>query len=167
VARRDLAHIGELVRAVPELVGFLAHPLVPAEDKKALCRKHFGPMIQPEQLTLLDLLVDKKRAGLLPDVVECFGGLVDDHQGVIKAEVWAAVPLTSQEETRLRAALAAAFHADPVVTVAVHPELIGGLRVRVKDTVIDGSIRTALKMLSEHLKATCSVPPATGDRSAD
>jgi len=161
-AGRDLATLGEYARQVPELTEFLAHPLVPADAKKRLCREQFGQVIAPEQMAFLDLLIDRKRAALLPDIIKCFRALVEDHARIVRAEVWSATPLTSEEQERIRRAVAAAFDGEPVLDVQVRPELIGGVRVRVKDAVVDGSIRTALKVLAADLKAGALPSAAAG-----
>jgi F-type H+-transporting ATPase subunit delta len=166
-AGRDLAALGAIARQVPELTGFLAHPLVPAEAKKQLCREHLGQVIAPGQMAFLDLLIDRERVALLPDIIECFQALVDDHARVIRAEVWSAAPLTDQERERLGRAIAAAFGGEPVLEVQVRAELIGGMRVRVRDTVVDGSIRTSLRVLAADLKAGPLPGAAGGESPAD
>jgi F-type H+-transporting ATPase subunit delta len=163
-AGRDLATLGAIARQVPELVAFLAHPLVAAEEKKQLLREQLGGLVQPEPMAYIDLLIDRKRAALLPGIVEHFQALVDDHARVVRADVWSATPLSPVDEGRLQAAIARAFGGEPVLSVWVRPELIGGVRVRVKDTVLDGSIRAALKALSADLKAAPCVVPQAEDR---
>jgi len=161
-AGRDLATLGAYARQVPDLTEFLAHPLVPAEAKKRFCREQLGYVIAPQQMAFLDLLIDRKQAALLTDIIEYFRALVDDHAGIIRTEVWSATPLTDEEEERIRRAVAAAFEGEPILNVQVHPELIGGVRVRVKDAVVDGSIRTALKVLAADLKAGALPSAAAG-----
>ncbi len=165
-AGRELARLGETVRQVPELVEFLANPLVAAETKRGLCREQLGSLLAPEQFSLLDLLIDRRRGALLPDVIDTFLTLVDDHARLIRARVWTATALTPEEQERLRQAIAAAFDGEPVLTVSVDPGLVGGLVVRVKDTVVDGSLRTALRVLSAELKSGAAPLPVSGDEGA-
>jgi F-type H+-transporting ATPase subunit delta len=162
-AGRELALLGECVRRVPELIAFLAHPLVPAETKRDLCREQLGQFMALEQLSFLDLLIERERAALLPAAIGNFQVLVDDWARVIRAQVWTAVPLTPEEQERLRQAVAAAFDGAPVLSLSVEPGLVGGVVVRVKDTVLDGSLRTALRLLSADLKAGAAPLPTGGE----
>jgi hypothetical protein len=74
-----------------------------------------------------------------------------------RATVRVAEPLTSQEQARLQAALERYFKRPIQIEEELTPEIIGGVWVRVGDTVIDGSLRGRLETLSHHLCARCRV----------
>jgi F-type H+-transporting ATPase subunit delta len=152
-AAGDLAVLKQLFAQTPDLVTFLAHPLVPIERKREVCREHLLPVIHAEQLQLVDLLLARGRVALLPEICDLFQGLVDDYRGLVRAHVRSAAPLTESEKQRLHAALAEVFGGTPIMVATVHPELIGGVTVRVKDTLVDGSIRKSLDALGARLRA--------------
>jgi len=152
-AAEDLTLLSEVWRQNPDLVALLAHPLVPPERKREVCQEHLSPRVHPEQMHFLDLLMGRRRVELLPEVSRLFQGLVDDHRGIVRAGVWSAAPLTEDEKARLSQAIAAVFGGQPVVKTQVHPELIGGVTIRVKDAVLDGSVRTSLDRLAADLRA--------------
>lgn len=166
-AARDLAAVKAVCMQVPEVVRLMDHPLVPHERKKQICRQHLGAHVQPEQMRFLDLLIDRRRVALLPDIVSHFQALVDDHQGIVRATVKAAVPLTDAERGRLHSAVARLFGGEPVLDISVHPELIGGLTLRVRDAVLDGSVRKSLEVLHTDLQAVSLDKPGPGDRPGD
>ena len=56
------------------------------------------------------------------------------------------------EQAGIEAQLSRIFGARPILTVSTDPDLIGGVVVRAGDTVIDGSLRTALARLRRHLQ---------------
>ena len=166
-AASDLTALRDIWAQTPELVEVLSQPLVPEGRKRQICRAHLGAHVQPEQMRFLDLLIAHQRVALLPDIVEQFRSLVDDHHGIVRAQVRSAVPLTEEEEARLQAALAALFGGQPVVDISVHPELVGGVTVRVKDSVIDGSVRTSLNVLRTELQAVTIDKRGTAEGSGD
>jgi len=166
-AADDLALLNEVWQQNPELVVVLAHPLVALERKRELCREHLAPRVRPEQMQFVDLLVRRRRAQMLPEIYESFQGLVDDHQGIVRAGVRSAAPLTEDEQARLSQAIAAVFGGTPVISTQVRPELIGGVTVRVKDSVIDGSVRTSLDRLAADLRAVTLDVSAFEDGSRD
>ena len=63
-----------------------------------------------------------------------------------EAEVISAVPLTPEEQARVRSELALS-----AASFKVDPKLLGGLRVRVGDKVVDGSIAAQLESLHASL----------------
>ena len=67
------------------------------------------------------------------------------------AYVTAPGPLTEQQETRLSTALARIYGRTVSLRVAVDPDLLGGLVVRVNDEVIDGSVLSRLTSLKHRL----------------
>ena len=69
------------------------------------------------------------------------------------AWVRSAVPLTEEQRELLRRRLRERFGQDFVLRVEVDPSLIGGLVIRVKDQVFDGSVVGRLDALSERLRA--------------
>jgi F-type H+-transporting ATPase subunit delta len=152
-AAEDLALLDDVHRRSPELAALLSHPLVALERKRELCQSHLGARLRPAQMDFLDLLIQRRRVELLPEIADVFQTLVDDHRGIIRAGVWSAAPLTEAEVARLTQAVAAIFGGQPVIKMQVHPELIGGVTVRVKDSVLDGSVRTSLDVLAGDLRA--------------
>lgn len=72
------------------------------------------------------------------------------------ALVRVAVPLDDQEVKALRTALSRAFKRPLELEIETRPEIIGGVWVRVGDTVIDGSLRGKLETLRQHLRAQCT-----------
>jgi len=67
------------------------------------------------------------------------------------AYVTAPGPLTEQQETRLAATLARIYGRTVSLQVAVDPQLLGGLVVRVNDEVIDGSVLSRLSTIRQRL----------------
>ncbi|MGQ9731058.1 MAG: ATP synthase F1 subunit delta [Candidatus Zipacnadales bacterium] len=166
-ASADLSLLKEIWRHTPELVSFLDHPLVSPQRKRALCETHLGKLVHAEQMRFLDLLIDRGRIPLLPDICDLFLEIVDDHRGIIRADVRSAVPLTETEQLRLHTLLGQVFGRKPLTVMSVHPELIGGVAVRVKDCMLDGSVRTSLKMLASALRTVPIPRPSLPDEAAD
>ncbi len=162
--KATLDALGVLYGREPALGLLLQHPLVPAERKKELLRQALEeavegpgrPDLSRAYRALLDfaeLLVDKRRCELLPAIVELFGAMADEHAEIVRASVCSAVPMTEPEQQRLAAALSRLFSGTPVLELEVDPSLLAGVIVQVGDTVLDGSVRTSLRVLAQDLKA--------------
>lgn len=104
-----------------------------------------------EVVNLVKLLMQEGDLDLLADVGPALGRVVSGQKAPIKAEIASAVELSDQEKDDLRRALAKQFGDDLVFSFAVNPALMGGLRVRVGDRLIDTSIASRLAALRESL----------------
>jgi F-type H+-transporting ATPase subunit delta len=99
---------------------------------------------------LLQLLQDGS-LGLVADIGSALGRVVSGQQAPVKAEVVSAVELSEQEKEQIRQSLAKEFGGDLQFTFRVDPALMGGLRVRVGDRLIDTSVASRLTALRESL----------------
>ncbi len=99
------------------------------------------------------VLVEADRVGLLPQISELFETLKNDIDGVAKARIDSAFPLTDAQLGELTAALEKHFAKKIEATVNVDPELIGGARITVGDTVIDASVEAQLQAMATRLRA--------------
>jgi F-type H+-transporting ATPase subunit delta len=69
------------------------------------------------------------------------------RSGRKRIQVISAQPLSEANLNKIRERLAADLAIEPVLEAAVDPYLLGGLRIRVGDTVYDGSLRARLEQL--------------------
>lgn len=152
--QRDLAMLRELVRSTPPLLAAMSNPLIPAERKESILEQLFAHRIEPVSLRFLHLLVRKQRIGILPLVHDLYVEMANEHRGVLPALVSTAMPLADEEEQALADRLTAMTGKQVVLHIEVQPSLIGGLRVRVGDTVLDGTVVGYLRQLRERLRAT-------------
>ena len=90
----------------------------------------------------------------MPEIARQFRELKNQSEGVADAYIETAMPMTDAEINDLIVSLGKRFPTlklTPIVTV--NKELIGGVRVRVGDRVLDGSIQTRLAQMQEALTA--------------
>jgi F-type H+-transporting ATPase subunit delta len=88
----------------------------------------------------------------LPDVAAAFEELKAQDEGVLEAEITAAAKPTDAEVKALVKKLEAKFGKKIEASVKVDPEIIGGIKIVVGDTVIDASVRGQLQELAYTLK---------------
>ena len=151
--RADLTAASGMVEAMPELAQFMVNPLVSNETKERLLATGLRDAVSAELMDFLRLLVRHDRCGLLSAIREQFDLLADEAAGVARVSVESAVPLTEAEQQMLRTAVRQRFGREPVIEHIHAPELIGGVRMRIWDTVIDDSLQAALVRLREQLRS--------------
>ena len=133
--------IGDLA---PEQRVFFELPQLRKEDKLQVIERAFADQVGRPVLGLLHVLVEKRREMLLNSIVTEFDALLDEHAGRVQAYVSTAFPLTDELAAALRASLEHQTQREVVLHQHLDPALIGGIRVRLGDLVVDGTLRRAL-----------------------
>jgi F-type H+-transporting ATPase subunit delta len=158
--RDELRAFAPLLAGHAELRQALLHPGLGTEPKKrvlAALAEQAGASVLLRRL--LDLLAERDRIALLPDIAQAYADVANAARGVVSAEAVLAVEPTEEESRALAAALGGA--AGPAeLRWRVDPELIGGLSVTVGGTTYDGTVRTRLAALRRRLAATGPGPSA-------
>ncbi|RLS77177.1 MAG: ATP synthase F1 subunit delta [Planctomycetota bacterium] len=154
--REVLVELATLARdvlpKVPEAAAVFSSPKVALEDKNRIIKRLTAGRMQATTTNALHVLARHGRLGLLGAVVDAAERLADEREGRQQATFTTAVPLDAAEQSRLvddtQKALAAAL----VPTFVVDPAIIGGLVVRVGDTIYDQSVATGLAHLGGRLQ---------------
>ena len=149
--QKDLGTLDGLWREAPDLRRVLESPLVPDERKHAIIDQTVGRELDPLSSAFLHLLVDKRREVILPIVREEYVRLADIARGLVRAEATVAARIDDVERAALVEALERRTGKQIELTVNVNPEIIGGVVIRMQDTVIDGSVRGSLEKLREQM----------------
>jgi F-type H+-transporting ATPase subunit delta len=148
----EMLKLASAVVSDPKVHTALDNPRLSAGDKEALFLSICGDKLNAEGRNFVRVLVQSDRIGLLPEIRQIFDSLKDDADGVARAHISSAFPVTDSELAALKAALERRFGKRIEATVDVEPELIGGATIVVGDTVIDGSVRGELQAMATHLR---------------
>jgi F-type H+-transporting ATPase subunit delta len=149
---RMLAFGATVVRD-PRVADALDNPRLGAPEKESLLLSIAGDNLTPDARSFLRVLVGADRVGLLPEIAALFEQLKDRAENAAKAEIESAFELSDAQVADLKAMLEKRFGKRIETTVRVNPQLIGGARVTVGDTVIDASIKAKLDAMASQLRA--------------
>ncbi len=100
----------------------------------------------------LRVLARHERLDLLPLILKHSQVQFELRSGKKRVQVDSALPLSPEALKQIEARLKTLFSFQPVLEPAVDPSLLGGLRIRVGDTVYDGSLRARLKQLRHRVR---------------
>jgi len=148
----EMLRFVSVVVAEPKVATALDNPNLSAGDKESLLLSLAGERLNREGRNFVRVLVDADRVALLPEIESLFGELKDDAEGVARARIDSAYPVTDAQLAELTAALEKRFGKKIEATVAVDPALIGGARITVGDTVIDGTVQARLAAMARQLR---------------
>ena len=129
----------------------LTDEMVPAGKRQAIVEDLLGGKATPTTTQLVSMVVGSGRGRDLPAIIDKLVERAASSKDLAVAEVRTAVPLTSDQHDRLKAALANATGKQVSLKVVVDPSVLGGLVATVGDTVIDGSVRTRVDQLKSRL----------------
>jgi F-type H+-transporting ATPase subunit delta len=129
----------------------LANPSFTKDDVERLLLAICGESLDGIARNLLVILVHNDRLPVLPHIAELYERLRERYENVVEAKVDSAFPLSEQQLASLVASLERRTGCKVEVTVAVTPELIGGVTVTIGDDVWDGSVRGQLSNMATAL----------------
>lgn len=137
----------DLVEQEPVVRKFLAAPQVSAEAKNAVLGKAFGPGVPAMLVKFLQKLVSNRRQMLLPEIALAYGNLRDEQEGRVHARVTVARAMSDADVQSMAAQLGKALGKSVVPHLTTDASILGGVVIRVGDTVMDGSVRKRLQLL--------------------
>jgi F-type H+-transporting ATPase subunit delta len=135
----------------PAVAPIIANPLVDRQSQIELLLEIGDGNINEEGGNLIRLLVQNGRLSLVPEIESLFETLKAEKQRTLSVQVTTAYALKPEQEKSLADALKAKLGRDVTLSSEKDPDLIGGLRIRAGDLVIDGSVRGKLQQLANEL----------------
>jgi len=149
---RDLAAFAEVLNANAELLQAATRVGIPDAARKAVTATVAEKLalVAPVK-KLLALLAEQRKLNLLPNLLVAYGERLLAHQHIVRAEVTSAAALSPEKTAALAASLARATGKKVELSMAVDPELLGGIVARIGSTVYDGSVRTQLTKMRQQL----------------
>lgn len=150
---QDVQLIDSMIRSSRDLQLFLKSPIIREDKKREIIQEIFADSrVDPIILKFILLLVEKKREDLLHDIVKMYQELYDEKVGVVSAEIVTALELNSNEKRNVEKKILELTGAKKVKAIyKVDPSIIGGIMIKIGDTVYDASIKRKIQLLREQL----------------
>lgn len=151
--REVLLALKDVYANVPEMAAVLTNPLYPMDlREKAMAGIVASLKVDKIMGNFLGLLVQKKRAEILPDIADEFSVMVDNEKNICHGHVISAVSMNSKLHKKVKTTLEKLTGKKVELTTSVDPTIIGGIIAKVGDLVLDGSIKTQLASLKDTIK---------------
>ncbi|NUQ35385.1 MAG: ATP synthase F1 subunit delta [Planctomycetaceae bacterium] len=147
----ELMAVDEAYRKDKAFRNFFTSPKVSPEMKWKIIKDSIGVKMSEEVRNFLGLLIQKRREALLDNIMDSFARYRDDVEHRVHVFVESAKPLGTAEKDQLANLIAKATGKTVALHDSVREELIGGLRIRIGDRLLDGTILRGLKELSSRI----------------
>jgi F-type H+-transporting ATPase subunit delta len=146
--------IAEGMREDRVLRTFLESPKIPAAQKIEILEKALGKRVPPLFLRFLDTVIMKRRQMVIPAIATEYRALIDESEDRVHASVIVARDPSEPEQDAMKRQLSRLFGKKVVPHFTANPAILGGVIVKVGDTVMDGSVRRRLATLRSRMLAT-------------
>ena len=107
----------------------------------------------PEVRNFVKTLVQEKDTNLLPHIVSALGASLRGESGPQSADITSAIELGDDVQEQIRRQLTRQYGEELVFSFEIDPSLMGGLRIRVGDQLIDNTVANRLMALREMIAA--------------
>jgi F-type H+-transporting ATPase subunit delta len=157
----DLGGWGEMIDRIADAMEtdrrlrmFLESPRVSAQRKNEILQKAFGGGLPRNFVRFLQALVTHRRQMLIPVIAHEYHNLVDRVEGRVHASVTVAREPDEADRQLVISQLSRTLGKEVVPHFHVNASILGGVIVRVGDTVLDGSVRRRLATLRQRMMGT-------------
>jgi F-type H+-transporting ATPase subunit delta len=158
---KDLRGWGSLIQSIADamnrdqkLRAFLETPRVDAAAKNAIFRKALADRAPAKFVRFIEAVVQRRRQMLIPEIATQYSDLVDAIENRMHATVTVARDPDEKTRTLIAERLSKVFAKTVVPHITVDERILGGVVVRVGDTVMDGSVRSRLGTLRRKMLST-------------
>jgi len=141
----------DILRTLPKFDAVISSTMISTEEKLSLIDKAIGIQASPTFKNFLGVVARRGRLDILRAIHFEATALVDKRRNRIPVTITTAVPLDEQVFGSLSENLRKVVGGEPIIKSVVDPETIGGLVVRVGDTIYDASILTQLKTVRQQM----------------
>jgi F-type H+-transporting ATPase subunit delta len=151
--RRELEEFAAFYGENEEFRQAVTNPIFPIEDRRKLLqavlnRSDFSVLIR----NFLRLLLDKNRIGAIEAITTHYAKLIDETSNIAHAEIVTAKPLKQRTLSDVVKSFEGLTSKKIMPHVRENPEIIGGVIVKIGDTIFDGSVRTQIEGIKESFK---------------
>jgi F-type H+-transporting ATPase subunit delta len=149
----DMLSLASAVSSDEQLSTFINDPKIEGQAVLETFLKVCGNKLDTAGQNMIKVLVEYKRLSVLPAISSAFEELKAAEEGTLEAQIVAAVKPTAAVTKEIVKKLEVKFGKKVSAEVVVDPEIIGGMKIIVGDTVIDASVKGQLQNLAYSLTA--------------
>jgi len=148
----EVQAIGDILKQNPDFDKMMLHPKISKIEKKDIMKNVFAGKVSNEMIGFLELVLSKERYVDLKDIFDYFVDKMKEEKKIGVAYVTTAAEISEEKKKVIENKLLETTHYLKMeMHFAVDPELIGGMVIRIKDRVVDSSIRTKLAEIRKEL----------------
>ena len=146
---QELKAVVEAIQSQEDIGLFIATPNVSDTDKLNVLRTALQDKLSQPVMNTVELLVERRRTNILPDLLESYVKYQGESLGLSDAVVYSTYSLSDQEKEAVAAEFGQLAHKKIRITNVIDKDLLGGLKVVIGDKLYDGSLSGKLARLEK------------------
>lgn len=147
----QLEDLLELTRQDKTLNEFMASRVIPAANRGDALNKALTGRVDDLLRRFLLVLNDKDRLSHLIPIAAAYDQVVQEQFGRVEVDVITAAPIDQSQLGSVRERLGRALGKEVVVHSYTEPAMLGGVKFRIGDQLIDASVQTSLRKVRDQL----------------
>ena len=149
----ELDEAAAILKGDPAYLHLLSIPSIPKKERCALLDEAFRGQIHPYLLNFLKILCEKGTLRELPGCARAYRIRYNAAHGILEATAISAVALTREQTARLQEKLEAVTGKQIDLKTKVDPAVLGGIRLDIEGTELDGTVQNRLASLRNNIAA--------------
>ncbi len=147
----EIEQVCELARGDRAFREFLGSPIIDRGRRADALRGIFRERVTDLVLRFMLVLNDRGRLDHLESIAGAYDHLVHEAFGRVEVDVFTPGTLDPEQVRSLEQRIGAALSKEPVIYTYTDPDMIGGLKLRIGDQLIDGSVAARLRRIRQSL----------------
>ena len=145
--RLDL--IVEILESIPEFNQLFQNDQTTTENKLKILKNVLKDKITSLELELISDILDNSNISILPEISRYFKHLVEKNSSIINMTITSAVDLSVNEVDKIKSSVESKLNKKIDATTEIDTNLIGGIKLRIGNTLIDNSISEAVEFIKK------------------
>ena len=148
----EVTELKKILSDNPELGSVMLNPRFSKEEHSEIISNVFKGRIDDKLFSFLELLVNKGRYNYLEEILDYFVSRVKEHLHIGQASVTSAIEIDEEMKKKIKEKLLSTTDYKEIeIEYITDPSLIGGMVIRIKDRIVDNSVRTKIENISRDL----------------
>ncbi|MFQ9985684.1 MAG: ATP synthase F1 subunit delta [Lachnospiraceae bacterium] len=149
---KDAVFVRAVLQKYTDLSRLLSVPTLSRCQRDHILEQLFGGNIDGGLLTVLQTLAGKRLIGEFPLIADHLESAYREYMQEATVQVCSARPLSARQKQSLEKRLSeTAGYRSVDVRYKVDQALLGGMVIRIRDRIVDGSLRTKLNRIRDEL----------------
>lgn len=149
----EVDELAQILANEPQLAKLFASRVLGTNERAGSIERLFKAQLSELVYNFVQTVNRKGRLDKLQGIFKSFSRIVDERNGIVEVDVYVASAMQQDQLESMAQKVGAAIERNVILNQKVDASLIGGLKLRVGDRLIDGSIATQLKILERKIVA--------------
>lgn len=149
----EVADLSSMLDHDDDLARLIDNPIIETTARAGMVERLFSGKVSDLLYKFLRVVNQKDRLAALPSICAAFAGIVAEKRNQLDVEAYVAKPLDDATAGRVADGLGASLGKEINLVQHVDESLIGGLKLRIGDRMIDASVQSQLQRIEQQLIA--------------